>query len=81
MQPHIHDLFGQIIITHQDVRLWLQHVPKIDPDGPRAAHYIRGYDVPGKIAQAKLAGVFDVVTAPRMIQPQSPNWWHRMCWV
>jgi hypothetical protein len=80
MQEQPYDLFGEVRVTQDDVRLWLLAVPRIDPDGPRAAHYVRSYDVAGKIARAKLDGVFDLVTAPRMIIPGSPLWWARMCW-
>jgi len=41
---------------------------------------VRGYDVPGKVKQAKLKGVFELVTTPRMIEVQSASWWSRMCW-
>ena len=81
MRPQERDLFGEVVITLHDVRLWLQTVPRIDPDGPRAAHYVRGYDVPAKIRQAKLQGIFEACTAPRVIEFQSPAWWSRMCWV
>ena len=80
MRPQERDLFGEVIVTLSDIRLWLLAVPRIDPDGPRAAHYIRGYDVPGKIARAKLQGLFEQITTPRMLDAQSAQWWHRMCW-
>ena len=80
MQQDPIDLFGEVVVTHHDVRAWLLAVPRIDPDGPRAAHYIRGYGVVAKISAAKLYGTFDAITAPRMIEPQSAEWWHRMAW-
>lgn len=80
MHEHPYDLFGQVRVTQADIRLWLLTVPRIDPDGPRAAHYVRSYDVTGKIASAKLQGVFELVTTPRMIDVQSAQWWQRMCW-
>lgn len=80
MLPPVLDLFGEVVITHNDMRVWLQTVPRIDPDGPRARHYLRGYDVPAKIRAAKLAGVFETLTAPRMIECQSASWWSRMAW-
>lgn len=46
------------IVTAADVRLWLATIPRLDPDGPRAAAYVRSYDVAGKIAQAKQAGAW-----------------------
>lgn len=80
MRPFDRDLFGDVIVTHQDVRAWLLAVPKMDPDSYRAPHYVRGYDVTGKIARAKLAGTFEATITPRMIAPQSRAWWDRMCW-
>lgn len=81
MRPQERDLFGEVIVTQADIRLWLETVPRINPDGPRAAHYAKYWDVPHKIKQAKLEGRFEATTAPRMIQAQSPTWWDRMCWV
>lgn len=45
-------------VTAEDVRLWMLAVPRIDPDGPRAAAYVRAYHVADKIRAAKLAGTF-----------------------
>lgn len=78
MRPFPHDLFGQVPVTRQDVRAWLISVPRIDPDGPRAAHYARTYAVAEKIAQAKLAGTFDAITAPR--ERPAGAWWDRFHW-
>lgn len=61
MHPYPFDLFGQVPVTWADVEAWLIAVPRIPPDSPRAAHYVKGYDVPGKIAQAKIAGIFDAL--------------------
>ena len=81
MQPHVLDLFGEVIITRSDVRLWLLTVPRIDPDSHRAPAYIKSYDVVGKIRRAKLAGTFEASTSQRLIPPGSAAWWDRMCWV
>jgi hypothetical protein len=51
-------LFGFQSVTPEDIAAWLLAVPKIDPHGPRAVHYVQGYDVVTKIAQAKAAGTF-----------------------
>lgn len=51
------DLFGQVVVTWPEVRRWLVDVAKIEPEGPRAEAYIRAWNVPQKIAQAKLAEV------------------------
>ncbi|CAN5166216.1 hypothetical protein BH10PSE16_BH10PSE16_43810 [soil metagenome] len=64
MQPHVLDLFGEVIITHSDIRLWMLTVPRIDPDSHRALSYIRSYDVVGKIRRAKLSGTFEHSTRP-----------------
>lgn len=80
MQQSPVDLFGEVVVTQQDVRAWLLAVPRIDPDSPRAAHYLRGYAVASKIAAAKLSGSFDAITAPRQLEPQSAAWWDRMTW-
>ena len=80
MQPFERDLFDDVIVTRQDIAAWLEAVPRIPIDSPRAAHYIKGYDVISKIKRAKLEGTFEATTRPRMIEPQSAAWWHRMCW-
>lgn len=56
------DLFGEVVVTWDDVRLWLAAVPRIDPDSPRAANYFTGWNVPAKIRAAKLAGTFEAIT-------------------
>lgn len=80
MRPFDRDLFGEVIVTHQDVRRWLETVPRINPDGPRAANYMRGYDVVGKIKRAKLEGCFEARTHFELPGSQSPLFWHRLCW-
>lgn len=80
MQPYVHDLFGEIIVTRADIAAWLISVPRIHPDSPRAAAYVRGWDVASKVRAAKAMGLFDSITAPRLIAADSPVWWHRMCW-
>lgn len=61
MRESVTDLFGEVPVTEADVRLWLLAVPRIDPDSPRAAHYVRGWNVPDKIRAAKLSGWFDTL--------------------
>ena len=53
------DLFGEIPVTLDDVLAWMLAVPGIPPDSRRFGHYIRGYDVIGKIRAAKAAGTFE----------------------
>lgn len=76
LQPPL-DLFGEVPVSWPEVAAWLEAVPRIPPDSPRAAHYVRAYDVPGKIARAKIDGTFEaIVNRP----PPPPHWWHRFRW-
>lgn len=59
------DLFGDVIVTADDVDLWLDSVPKLSPTSPRRENYIRQWDVVNKIKAAKLGGWFDELTAAR----------------
>ncbi len=79
MQPHTHDLFGQVIVTTHDIDAWLVAVPRIDPRSRRAVYYVRDYAVIEKIKTAKVAGVFDAIITP----PEDPplNWWERFSWI
>jgi hypothetical protein len=52
-------LFDAPAVTQEDINRWLVAVPGIDPASPRAAAYVRGYDVAGKIERAKAAGKFE----------------------
>ncbi len=59
------DLFGEVPVTLSDVLAWMLAVPGIPPTSTRFGQYVRGYDVIGKIRQAKIAGTFDqVLDAP-----------------
>ncbi|MES2181641.1 MAG: hypothetical protein V4493_06045 [Pseudomonadota bacterium] len=54
------DLFGQVIVTNDDVELWLRTVPRFTDD-TRINHvqdYIKNYDVVNKIIRAKHDGSF-----------------------
>lgn len=53
------DMFGGVIVTLDEVELWLTRVAKLPPDSPRRAYYVECWDVPGKIKAAKLAGTFN----------------------
>lgn len=71
------DLFGQVRVTWPEVYAWCEAVAGIPADSPRLAHYIRGYDVPAKVARAKLEGTYDAaVNRP----PPPPLWWARFRW-
>lgn len=54
MHQPAQDLFGEVPITVPELRAWLLEVPGIDPDSPRAQHYLRAYNVTEKIARIKL---------------------------
>lgn len=54
------DLFGDVVVTYDDVNLWLSTVPRLD-DQHRVDHvsdYIKNYDVIAKIKRAKLDNSF-----------------------
>lgn len=55
------DLFGEVPVSVDDVRVWLRAVAGISPSSPRAAAYVRNYNVVEKIRAAKLAGAFDAL--------------------
>lgn len=77
MHQPIFDLFGQVIITHDEINAWLEAVPRLKPGTARAAWYVRAYDVPGKIAREKIAGTFE-----QLVKAREPAawWWHRFAW-
>lgn len=54
-----YDLFGEIPVTLAEVLQWMLAVPGIPPTSPRFGHYVRTYDVIGKIRAAKAAGTLD----------------------
>lgn len=65
--PAVRDLFGQVPVTMDDVIAWCECVAGIPADSPRLELYVRTYDVPGKVARAKLAGTFEELTTPAPI--------------
>jgi hypothetical protein len=73
------DLFGQVPVTVPEVHAWLRAVARMEPDNPRAAWYVRAYDVPAKVAAAKLRGDFETITAEPPARP-SPFWLQRFRW-
>ena len=52
------DLFGEVIVTCDDVEHWLDTVPAVTLQGFRRANYSRYWDVPGKVRAMILAGLF-----------------------
>ena len=66
MHQPVRDLFGEVPVTWPEINAWLEAVPGIPRDSWRAAPYIRGYNVAGKVAATKLAGTYwDIVKTPR----------------
>lgn len=56
LHPRYHAAYGNAPVYQEDIDLWLRAVPRMHPDSPRAAHYVRSYNVVGKISRAKLDG-------------------------
>lgn len=54
------DLFGEVIITYEDIATWLRTVPRFNDDTRKSAiaEYVNGYDVVNKIKRAKLNNSF-----------------------
>jgi len=52
------DLFDLVRVTWDDVLVWCALVAGIDADSPRLAQYVTGWNVPAKVAAAKLAGAW-----------------------
>ena len=54
------DLFGEIVVTVDDLHLWVSAVaPGFAGSDARRAHYIRVWNVADKVRRAKLDGYFD----------------------
>ncbi len=54
------DLFGQVVVTYEDLELWVSALaPGFAGNDHRMAYYIRHWDVAAKVRRAKLAGTFD----------------------
>ncbi len=53
------DLFGDVVVTLDDVDFWLDEVPKIPRTSPRRREwYFQNYNVVNKIKTAKRSGHF-----------------------
>lgn len=55
------DLFGEVPVTVQDCEQWVAVVAPRWYGSRRMQYYMRDWDVPGKVARAKLAGSFDEI--------------------
>lgn len=77
MTESVIDLFGETPVTWPEIYAWLEAVPGIHRDSPRAPHYIRAYDVAGKVARAKREGWYSAAISR---DPSHANWWTRFRW-
>ena len=59
----IKDLFGDVIVTRDEVEQWVDVVARVPRSSPRREYYIMNWDVAGKIKAAKLAGKFEAIIA------------------
>ncbi len=67
MRAQIFDLFGEIPVTESDLFDWVAAVAPAYLSSDRSfAHYVRAYDVAGKVRSAKLVDQFDQITATRV---------------
>ncbi len=63
-QPPV-DLFGEVVVTDDDLFDWVASVSPIHLHERGYALYVQRYDVAGKVRTAKLRGLFDTITARR----------------
>jgi len=62
------DLFGEVIITIEDVELWLDAVPHIFRDQTRQReYYAQNWNVTNKIKLSKLDGSFEKLITERTL--------------
>ncbi|WP_186082798.1 hypothetical protein [Burkholderia gladioli] len=58
------DLFGEIIVTHDDIAAWVAAVAPAFTSSDRAyANYVRAWRVADKVRDAKAAGTFETTLA------------------
>lgn len=63
-QPPL-DLFGEVPVTEEDLYDWVAAVSPVHLSERGFDHYVRRYDIAGKIRTAKLRGAFESITARR----------------
>lgn len=61
------DLFGEVVITEDDLETWVSAVSPLHLTDGLFAHDVRSYDVAGKIRVFKLRGDFEERTAVRRV--------------
>ncbi len=64
------DLFGEVPVTLEDIYAWCEAVPKIPRDSWRLSWYVRCWNVPDKIRQAKMQGEFERIIEDRPLPRQ-----------
>lgn len=69
-----HDLFGEVAVTETDLYDWVAAVSPIHLTERLFDHYVRNYNVAGKVAWAKVERRFDAITARRrpVFHPRLP---------
>lgn len=58
MKPQPFDLFGEIPVTQDDVQQWCDVMLHTSPMPWRRDYYIRAWNVPEKVRQAKVSGLW-----------------------
>lgn len=59
------DLFGDVVVTFDDVEIWLDSIPNLSDKISRRRWYLENYDVCRKIKSSKLDGSFtELINAP-----------------
>jgi hypothetical protein len=54
------DLFGQVVVTYEDLELWVSALaPGFAGNAYRRQYYIRHWNVAEKVTRAKIAGTFE----------------------
>lgn len=59
------DLFGEVPVTWPEVEAWVKQTVGLEPGSPRYEWYVRGWNVPDKVREAKMAA-FRTIDLPRV---------------
>lgn len=65
MHQDVLDLFGEVIVTRDDIYDWVAAVSPVHLGERGFDLYVQRYNVAGKVRAAKLAGHFDTIVAQR----------------
>ncbi len=52
--PQVCDLFGEVIVTHDDVIQWVENVARLPKSSPRFEWYVKNWCVVDKIKRVKI---------------------------